>query len=147
MKQLQENESGTSVVELAVVLPMLAFLLIGLVEIGRYTYFGIVAAHAARAGVQYGGQTLVTALDTTGMTTAASKDAQSLSNWTVTPSHVCTSSGSVVSCPNGSGASIPGVVYYVQVQVKGTFATLMNYPGIPNNIPVTATAMMRIGNQ
>jgi hypothetical protein len=33
------------------------------------------------------------------------------------------------------------------VQVSGTFHSLLNYPGIPSSIPISATAVMPVGNQ
>ncbi len=55
-------------VEFAILAPVFVFLLIGLIEVGRFAFFGILAANAARAGAQYGAQTLSTAADTVGMT-------------------------------------------------------------------------------
>jgi Flp pilus assembly protein TadG len=120
--------------EFALVAPVLIFLLIGLIEVGRYTYFGILAANAARAGVQYGAQDLYTAQDKTGMTNAALGDGQNLSNGAL-----------VVSCGLSSPAA--GTVYYVKVTVTGTFKSLLNYPGIPTNVPVSGSAMMRVISQ
>jgi len=50
------SDRGTSLVEFAIVLPVLMFLLVGLSEFGRFGYYAILAANAARAGVQYGAQ-------------------------------------------------------------------------------------------
>jgi len=146
------GDSGTSLIEFALVLPVFVFLMMGIIEVGRYTYFGIVAAHAARAGVQYASQTTETAADASkngGATrTAALQDGQNLSNWTVTSSIVCTVNGQASTCPVNTANAVPAnLVYYVQVQVTGRFNTLMNYPGIPTNIPVTSTAIMPVGNQ
>lgn len=138
-------ESGTSVIEFALVAPVFAFLLIGLIETGRYMYFAILASHAARASVQYGAQSIFTATDTTGMTNAALQDAQNLSNWRVTVSHFCMNNGAVATCPSGEPSST--TAYYLQVQVTGTFTSLLNYPGIPNSVPITSTAVQRVAAQ
>ena len=37
-------------VEFALLAPVFIFMMIGVIEVSRYMYFGIVAAHAARAG-------------------------------------------------------------------------------------------------
>jgi Flp pilus assembly protein TadG len=139
------SESGTSMVEFALVLPVILFLLIGLIETGRYMRFAILAAHAARAGVQYGAQSTLTAIDKTGVANAAVQDGQSLSNWNVTLSHFCTNNGALATCPIGEPSST--TAYYVQVVVKGTFSSLLNYPGIQNSVPITSTAVMRVGAQ
>jgi Flp pilus assembly protein TadG len=145
-------DRGTSMIEFAIVAPVFIFLMIGIIEIGRYTYFAILAAHAARAGVQYGAQNLTTAADAanSGPNTAAAalQDAQSLTNWKVTSSILCTSNNVSVACPtNSTGAVSPNNFYYVQVQVTGKFDSLLKYPGIPQQIPVTGSAIMRVGNQ
>ena len=78
MKRLIRSEGGTSAVEFAIVAPVLIFLLIGLIDVGRYTYYGILAANAARAGAQYGAQSVYTAIDSPGMQNAALADGQNL---------------------------------------------------------------------
>jgi Flp pilus assembly protein TadG len=148
MRRLARADGGTGLVEFALVAPVMMFLLIGLIEVGRFTYFGILAAHAAEAGVQYGAQTTLTALDTTGVTNAAAGDAQNLPNWHVTRTIVCSINGQVSVCPaNNTNSVSPNLVYYVQVQVTATFNSLLNYPGIANSIPVSATAQMRVATQ
>jgi Flp pilus assembly protein TadG len=143
---------GTSLIEFALVAPIFIFLLIGVIEVGRYTYFAILAQHAARAGVQYAAQNLTTAADASvnGSNTAgaASQDAQSLSNWTVHSMVICTMNSQFSPCPaNNMSAVSPNLTYYVQVTVTGTFKSLLSYPGIPNNVPVQGLAVMRVGNQ
>lgn len=145
-------DRGTSLIEFAIVAPVFILLLIGIIEIGRFTYFAILATHAARAGAQYAAQNLQTAADasTGGSNTknAALQDGQSLSQWTVSSSIICTVSGVVTSCPASNTNSVsPNLVYYVQVQVSGTFNSLLKYPGIPHQVPVTGTAIMPVGNQ
>ncbi len=145
--KLLRSESGTSVIELALVLPVLAFLLIGLIEVGRYAYYAIVAANAARAGVQYGAQSLTTAQDTSGMQNAASQDAMGLASLTANAQYLCSQNGGTpVACANGT-APTSSNVYYVKVQVTGTFKSLMSYPGIPTNVPVSGGAIMRVTSQ
>jgi Flp pilus assembly protein TadG len=151
VRRLFRSQAGTSMVEFALVAPVLIFLLIGLIEVGRYTYFGILAANAARAGVQYGAQSLYTAQDITGMTNAAVGDAQNLPNWTasnggITANYLCSQNGSVAS-PCVTATPAAGTVYYVKVTVTGTFKSLLNYPGIPNGVPISASAMMRVISQ
>jgi len=132
-------------VEFALVLPVFLFLLIGLIEVGRYMRLAILASHAARAAVQYGAQSTFTAADTNGMINAATQDAENLSNWHVYPTHICMTNGAIVTCPAGQPSSTSA--YYVQVEVTGTFTSLLNYPGIPTNIPITSTAVMRLASQ
>jgi Flp pilus assembly protein TadG len=140
-RELVRCESGTSLVEFAIVLPFLALLLIGLIDFGRYTYDGILAANAARAAVQYGAQNLQKAVDTVGMSAAAAADAGSLSGLRVTPNGYCSVSGVTSSC------TATGAVAYVQAVATGVFYPLIAYPGLPSPVTVTGSALMRVENQ
>jgi len=72
------TQSGQALLEVALVTPMLLLLAVGIIEIGRYAYYSILVADAARAGAQYGAQNLATAADTAGIRTAAENDGQNL---------------------------------------------------------------------
>jgi Flp pilus assembly protein TadG len=137
-RKFSRCESGASLVEFAVVAPFLILLLIGLIDLGRYTYDGILAANAARAGVQYGAQNLQTAVDATGIENAAVADAQSLPNLSASPSPYCLVGGAVSSCTTA------GAVPYIKVVATGTFTPLIKYPGIPSSVQVTGSAVLRI---
>ena len=141
------SESGTSLIEFALVLPVIVFLLLGLIEVGRYAYYAILAANAARAGVQYGAQGAQQANDTTGIQSAATQDAMSLSSLTAKAQELCSQNGGALQqCATGS-VPASGNVYYVKVQVTGTYASLLSYPGIPTHIPVNGSAVMRVTSQ
>src|SRR5437868_64613 len=62
---------GQALIELAFVVPMLLALALGVVEIGRYAYIGILVGNATHAGAIYGAQSLPTSVDTTGISNAA----------------------------------------------------------------------------
>lgn len=146
------HERGTAMMEFALVVPFLTLMLAGTIDVGRYTYYGILAAHAASSGVQYGAQNLLTAADAAanGPATraAAFQDAESISQFTVTASVFCTLNGQSSPCPvSNSGAAPPsGLVYFVKVQVNGTFSPLIQYPGI-RSVPIGATTTMRVIDQ
>lgn len=151
-RRLAREERGTSLVEFALVAPVLIMLLVGMIEIGRFAYFAILAANAARAGVAYGAQNLQTAMDSAGIKNAAVADAQQLSNWTsgsgVVVKQLCSVNGGTPGpCVTGASGPAAGTVYYVSVQVNGTFKSLMNYPGLPPQLPVTGNAIMRVASQ
>lgn len=149
------SERGTSLVEFAFAAPVIMFLLLGMIELGRFGYFAILAANAARAGAQYGAQDLMTAYDTAGITNAAVQDGQNLPNWTanggaVTVNQLCAVNGGT---PHACGLAIGGpgapqnTIYYVQVQVLGEFNSLLNYPGLPASLPIRGSATMRVATQ
>ncbi len=140
-RALLRTERGAALVEFAVVAPVLAFLLIGLIDFGRYTYDGILAANAARAAAAYGSQTLITAANGPGMTAAGQADAAGLSNLTVNGIPICMSGTTQVTC----GTS--GATAYVQVTTTGTFTPLIKYPGLPSSINVSGSSTMRVEAQ
>lgn len=149
MKRFLASQAGTSLIEFAVVAPVFLFMMVGIIEVGRYTYYGIVASHAARAGVQYGAQNLITAAAPAGgaIENAALNDAGSPAGWKATHSIICTNGGSQVTCPAGASIAASNLVYYVQVKVTGTVKSLLQYPGIPQQSSFTATATMRVANE
>jgi Flp pilus assembly protein TadG len=158
-----ERESGQSLLEVALLLPILVAMLLGVIELGRYAYISILVGNAARAGAAYGAQSLVQSIDAAGIQTAADNDfqnnGQNVATLTVTSSTTC-------ACDNGTGASVtaqtacsalanrqagscnpvPGSQWVVMVSVtaSGTFNSLFNYPGIPSTLTVSSTSTLRV---
>jgi Flp pilus assembly protein TadG len=152
------SQSGQSLVEVALLTPLLLALLIGGIELGRYAYIAILVGNAARAGTAYGAQSLVLSVDTPGITIAADNDfqnnGQNVSKLTVTSatSCGCDSGGTITSadCSTGTnptaGTCVAGTwVVMVSVTASGTFNSLFNFPGIPSSITVSRTSTMRVG--
>ena len=102
---------------------------------------------AARAGVQYGAQNRITALDNSGMQSAAIADADS-SAVTAVASHVCKcANGTVSASCQPSYCSASHQIIYVQVVTTGTMTSLFNYAPLPaslRTISITGTAIMRV---
>lgn len=150
LRRFSRSQSGAAIVEFALVAPVLIFLVIGLIEIGRFMFFGIVAAHAAEAGAQYGSQSLTNAYNSSGISSAANADSSN-TTWHVVPTQVCYQGTTLVTCPSTTPdpQSTPdaSITYYVNVKVTGTLTTLLNYPGIPNSVPVSASTTMRVLSQ
>ena len=154
------GDAGTSLLEFALVLPILLLLFLGVIEIGRYAEMSIQVASAARAGAQYGAQSLATAGDSLGIQTAALRDSQVVAcgGQTVNCLNVfppnqgqtyvlcgCSSTGDVPgsTCPASCTPPAQQLVY-VQVNAQGIFQELFNYPGIPSPITVNGVAQMRV---
>ncbi len=83
IRRFLRADRGAAIIEFAIVTPVLIALLLGTIEVGRYTYMGIVAAHAAHAAVQYAAQNPTTALNVTAIKNAATADTPNPSSWTV----------------------------------------------------------------
>lgn len=143
MKRFIHSTSGTAVIEFALILPVLVYLLIGMIEVGRYAYYGILAAHAVRSGLQYGTQNVMSAADTTGIRTVTLADAQNAPAFNVTTTYFCELDNVAANCTSNA----TGLVYFLKIQVTGTFTSLLNYPGVPNHIPITSSGVMRVANQ
>lgn len=150
-------QSGQSLVEVALLTPLLLAILVGGIELGRYAYIAILVGNAARAGAGYGAQSLVQSVDTTSIQTAADNDFQSngqnVSNLTVTSSTSCgcdnggtTTSAACTSSSNSSAGTCTSGHWVVMVSVtaSGTFNSLFSYPGIPKSISVSKTATLRV---
>jgi Flp pilus assembly protein TadG len=135
------KEKGTSLLELAFLLPILILLLLGIVDVGRYAELSIRVANAARAGAQYGAQNLAAANDWQGIGQAVTDDGDPKMAPNV--SIVCYCSGSP--CNQATPCVAPNTeIQYVSVNVKESFTPLFPYPGLPSFPEVNSTAQMRI---
>lgn len=142
------SESGTGLIELALMLPVFFLLLLGVADFGRAYYLAIEVSNAAHAGALYGSQN---STDTAGMQKAAVADAQDVPNFTtsaVTATYGCEcsdGSSSVASCTTTPSCA-NNVVDYVQVNTSMSYSVLFPYPGIPSPLILHGSSRMRAGN-
>jgi len=137
---------GQSVVEIALVTPLLLMLLVGTIEIGRYAYYSIEASSAARAGVQYGAQSLAYSKDLAGITQAAQKDAPEVPAMDVSAANQCACSNSpanLVGCPARDCTPGHGVVF-LKVDTKANIRPLFRLPGLSLSFAARGQAIMRV---
>ncbi len=147
------QETGASLLELGLLLPVLSLMLLGTVDLGRFAYISIEVASAARAGVQYGQQSGTTSSNVTGMQTAATNDAPDLvgaahGNLAATASYWCQCSdgtGVSANCASPPSCSSTHLVHYVKVIASATYKPWFAYPGIPATSSVSGQAVMRAG--
>jgi Flp pilus assembly protein TadG len=146
------REDGNSLVEVALLLPILTMLLVGTVDLGRMAYMSIEVSNASRAGVQYGQQNSTTWADVAGMETAATNDATDLvgannGDLTAVATYWCQcSDGSSVTpnCfPGTPSCAITHRVNYVKVVTTATYTSWFRCPGIPSSTNLTSQAVMR----
>lgn len=99
-----------------------------------YTYIGVVSA--ARAGAQYGSNSVITAADISGMKAAAKQDGAKIACLTVTASQ-CTcgtvnppalSACSSHYCTNDPQGN------YVVVNAQAPFSIVLRFPGLPSSV-------------
>jgi Flp pilus assembly protein TadG len=136
------HESGSSLVETAMVVPVLLLLLIGAVDFGRGYYSAIEVSSAAESGALYGVQF---PSDTAGMVAAAKLDANELPSLQSAVTYGC-------ECSDGTGVSANcgteptcnfNVVNYVEVDATATYVPILRYPGFPSPWVLKGTARMR----
>ena len=171
--RISRRESGQALVELALAIPALLLLALGVIEIGRYAYISILIGNAARAGAAYGSQSSPASADTAGIAAAAKLDFaggstsasknNGLGGNTLTVSSTiscsCDSAGTFTPAPsagycngppvgtnNNAGKCAAGAHWVVisVVTASGTFNSLFNYPGIPSSVTVSRTASIRV---
>lgn len=159
LSQGLRSQSGQSLVEVALLAPLLLAVLVGTIEYGRFEYLSILVGNAARAGAAYGAQSLPQSVDTIGIQAASNNDfqnnGQSTGTLTVSggnggayTSCGCDSGGSLTSaaCTGGTaGTCAPGHwVVMVSVQASAQFSPIFNFPGISKSITVTRTVTLRV---
>ena len=138
-------ESGSALVELAFCFPILLLLLAGVGDFCRVFYDASALSSAARAGAEYGSNSVVDAADSAGMIKAAKQDAVNIPNITVSTSECTCLSGSwVQACAsNYCSANHPNATY-VEVDTQLQFKSVMNYPGIPSTVNLTRKCVMQV---
>lgn len=135
---------GQSIVELAIVLPVLMLLMLAGTDFGRFCYVQIAVNGAARSGAQYGSQSVVTAANQSGIVRAAQIDASNIPSMTATASQcTCESATSVPACPTDYCSSDPQATFVV-VDAQAPFQTLVHYPGIPASVTLVGKATMEV---
>ena len=135
------DEAGQSLVEMALVLPVLITILIGAAEIARVAYAAIEVANAAHAGAQYGAQSGYTASDATGIATAASNDAANLNGMTTTSSYACVCSDGSASTCQPTDCANSQIEQTVTVNTSVTFDPLIHLPGLPKTYTLKGQAI------
>jgi Flp pilus assembly protein TadG len=137
-------ERGQSAVELAVVVPILALLLVVSSDFARMFYVSVAVHSAARSGAQYGAQSVITAADITGMTDAAKLDGSNIANLSVTAKLcTCQVSTTVTHCGTGYCTNAPQATY-VEVDTSAPFNTLLNFPGVPSSTTLSSQAILQV---
>jgi Flp pilus assembly protein TadG len=149
LEEAERSELGASLVELALLLPLLVLLFLGVVEVGRIFYVSVEVNNAARAGAAYGAQSNITAGDTAGMERVAEQDAPDVPGLTATANYSCacsTAAGTVTnlaSCTDTCAAGDHQIIF-VTVYTSASFTTLSHFPGLPTPFTTYGKAIMRV---
>jgi Flp pilus assembly protein TadG len=146
LRNLLRGNAAQSLAEFALLTPILFVLLLGAVDVGRYTHFRILLGNGAHAGANYGSMNVVTAADSTGISTAATNDASTISGMSVVPTYACScSDGSVTnSTCTTTMCSASHRLLAVTVVTSATFKPLFNYPFIGSQLTVSQSATQQV---
>jgi Flp pilus assembly protein TadG len=153
-KSRARSTAGNALIELAITMPILLALLVGITDFGRYAYAAIEVANAAHAGAIYGSQSQFTACDTAGMQAAATSDAANVTGMTVTTSGggggcantlcACSNSTQTISACSSISCGSNRTLQYVKVNTSESVTPIFNYPGFPASLTVQGQAIMRV---
>lgn len=139
---LLREQHGQSVVELALLLPMMAFTLLGGADLARAYAVQIAVQNGARAGAE------AYAIDST--PTVLEAQAASVAEMNRTPTIAATSSNvtiveaqadGVTACVHPPTIALP---CFVTIRVQYTFRTTTAWPGIPNIANFDRTTSFRM---
>jgi len=121
---------GAAAVELAVLLPFLAFLFVITVDWARIFYFSQVIENCARKGALYASDPKAPSYN---LYTSVQQAALGPDSTGLNPQPTVTST-------NGTDAAGNP---YVSVTVTWTFSTITHFPGVPSSVTLTRTVQMR----
>lgn len=126
-------QRGQSLVEFALLLPLLLIILLGVVDFGRVYFAYVSVTNAARNGAEYASASTEKAADLDGIRQAALADTENLLNTTPTNPDVSAETGL-----DSQGKT------YASVTVSYTFETLVSWPGMPHSVDMERTVRMRV---
>ena len=129
-RRANRGRKATAAVELAVLLPFLAFLFVIAVDFARIFYYSQIIQNCAKQGALWSSDEKANSQNLyPDVTSAAVADAPDLSP---TPTATETFGTDAAGHP------------YVTVTVTWAFQTITNFPGVPNNVTLTRSVQMRM---
>ena len=142
MRRVCGTDEGSSLIETAVLMPVMLLMLVAGVDFGRAYYMGIEVSAAAQAGANYGA---ANATDIAGMVAAAKLEVPDSTGLKPVATYGCEcsdGSSQVAACGTAPTCAY-NVVNYVQVTTTLAYKPLLPYPGIPTSITLSSQARMR----
>jgi len=146
------REAGSSVVEVALLIPIVMLILFGMIDLGRWVFLGIEVTSAARAGAQYGSLHYGNTSSTAAITTAAQNDVPDIPNLAVTTNTsscwcannpgvavTCSTSYPYTSCTSSSQ------IVLLQVNTSTTYSPWISIPPFNKTFTITGQSIMPTG--
>ena len=136
---------GAAALELAIALPVLVLLAVGVADFGRMFYTGIAVANAARAAAEYGSHAVANSTDTSLINQAGRNDAADAGSVTVTSERFCRCpDGTAPDCGTGTcTAPYDQPEVFVTARAVKTIALIIRYPGLPQTLTFRDSATFR----
>jgi len=133
-------------VELAIAVPVLLLVVIGVADFSRIFFTGIAVANAARAAAEFGASKVGSPNSDSAVVNQVGRDeAADAGSVTVTSERFCRCPDG--SAPNCSGGTCPSPYNWLEVFVKAkaskTVNLIIRYPGIPQSVTFTDSATFR----
>jgi Flp pilus assembly protein TadG len=141
--RFRKSETGNAMIELAVALPLLVLIAIGVTDYGRVYFTSIAVANAARAGAEWGAQDQGTSVNQNAIKSFAQLDGAEAGTITFASQTIfkCNDGSVVTNTSTCPGYGVPQV--YIQVTATKILPLLMNYPGLPTSVTIARTATFR----
>jgi Flp pilus assembly protein TadG len=145
-------QGGNALIEVAVFLPVLITLLLGVLDFGflLQQYMTVVdSARAAAESATIRNYAVINSNSAATIVWVASNSAPAIPNYTATVSNYCTcgptgGAGSTVSCGSHSGCPVYGIpAQYVKVVVSASLPIIFPLKGFPATFNVQSTSIVR----
>ena len=133
LRRIIRGKRGQSLVEFALIAPVLIILMLGTIDYGRVYFAYVSVTNGARNGAHFASGSATAAADIDGIRTAATGDTNELLNTSPTNPDV-----SVVTGTDTQGR------LYADVTMQYTFTTIFPWPGLPNSMNVARTVRARV---
>ena len=146
LARLRTSEHGGALAELAVVLPLLILIAVGVMDYGRVFFTSIAVSNAARAGAEWGAQRLGVNSDKYAeMAAFAQLEGAEAGTITISANRVCRCGTTVVTCSTGAdcGGGYGAAMQFVEVTATKSVTLLLRYPGLPTSVNISRTAIFR----
>jgi Flp pilus assembly protein TadG len=142
-RKLRDQIGANAAIEMALLAPLLMFMIVGMADYAAATYRRMQVQHAAQAGADFA---MRNTFDIVQIGNAVANAAGGDITATPAPAETCgCASGSTVTVAICGTACASGFTAgtYINVSAQGSYTTIVPYPGIPSSFTFTATAMSR----
>jgi Flp pilus assembly protein TadG len=139
------SDKGGALVELAVVLPVLILISIGVMDYGRVYFTSVAVANAARAAAEWGAYGMAGSdTKTAEMQAFGQLDGNEVGTIAFNTTRFCECGTTSVACSTTEcGGGYGPAQVYVTVTATKTVALLIRYPGLPASVTISRSATFR----